>query len=282
MKKSVLLFAVAAALLVSGLSAAENTPAAGGDNKAAPGKEEPAGKKAKPILIRHGFLYSAEISRLKPEIQEVRGDQPLFTAPAWAAVMLKLPKNRGISRFDYELKTPSGSYPCLAVALESEPYSQKRDRWTIEAKKDQEGKFVRMLFAFPSSDLPEDAVIQNFELVFQLKNSVCQPPIIPFRVLPKDQPLNADPKTLGENGNCGLSWLDMHPELQISLDDNPAAEKGAKKGGKSAADKSAAKTDEKKAPDNKPAAKADEKKAPDTAAKADEKKAPAEEKTPKK
>lgn len=296
MKKSALLFAVVAAcFLISGLSASENdAPAAEGDN-AAPAKEEPAEKKAAPILTRHGFLYSAEISRLKPEIQEVKGDQPQFPNPAWAAVILKLPKNRGVSRFDYELKTPSGSYPCLAVALEAEPFSQARDHWTIEAKREQEGKFVRMLFALPSSDLDANVSMQNFELVFQLRKSVCQPPAIPFRILPKDQALNSDPKTLGENGNIGLTWLDMHPELQVSLDDDPTRKDAkAPPAGDSASDKAAAKTDAKtppaggSTPDKAGAAAADAKTPPagesasDKAAAAAKAKASAGDKSPKK
>jgi len=209
--KKISLFVIALSLLISVLSAAEKK-AAEGTGSASEEKEETAAKTAKPMLIRHGFLYSAEISKVKPEFQlEVKGDQPLFENPVWAAVMLKLPRNRGVSRFDYELKTDSGSYPCLAVALGAEPYSQKRDRWTIEAKKEQEGKFVRMLFAFPAADLAEGVPLQALNLVFKTKDSICQPPPIMFRILPEDEPLNDDPQTLGENGNIGLSWLDMHP-----------------------------------------------------------------------
>ena len=217
--KKICLYAAAACILVSGLSAAEKKAAESAESDAE--KDQAAVKKVKPILIRHGFIYSAEVSKEKPEFQlEVKGDQPPFAKPAWAAVMLKLPKNRGISRFDYELKTDSGSYPCLAVALGAEPYSQKRDRWTIEAKKELEGKFVRMLFAVPSADLVEGASMQPLQLVFKTRDSICQPPAIPFRILPDGQALNDDPQTLGENGNCGLTWLEMHPEAQPFLDDN--------------------------------------------------------------
>ena len=119
--------------------------------------------------------------------------------------------------------------PCLAVALGSEPYSQKRDRWTLEAQKELEGKFVRMLFAFPSADLTDGASMQTLDLEFKIRDTKCQPPPIPFRILPDDQPLNSDPQTLGKNGNCGLTWLELHPEAQPSLDDKPAdsAEKQA-------------------------------------------------------
>jgi hypothetical protein len=118
--KKICLYAAAVCVLVSGLSAAEKKAAE--PEESAAEKDQAAVKKVKPILIRHGFIYSAEISKEKPEFQlEVKGDQPPFGKPAWAAVMLKLPKNRGISRFDYELKTDSGSYPCLAVALGAEP-----------------------------------------------------------------------------------------------------------------------------------------------------------------
>ena len=229
MKKICLFAAAASCLLVFGLSAAENKAAAEPSASDAE-KNEPAVKTTKPILIRHGAIYSAEISKKKPEFQlEDRGDQPVFPNPAWAAVILKLPRNRGISRFDYELKTNSGSYPCLAVALGSEPYSQKRDRWTLEAQKELEGKFVRMLFAFPSADLTDGASMQTLDLEFKIRDTKCQPPPIPFRILPDDQPLNSDPQTLGKNGNCGLTWLELHPEAQPSLDDKPAdsAEKQA-------------------------------------------------------
>ena len=261
MKKITLLFA-AACFLFAGLSAA------GGD-KASSERDGSAEKTGKPILIRHGFVYSAEISKLKPNFQvEVKGDQPPFLDPAWAAVMLKLPKNRGVSRFDYELKTPSGiSYPCLAVALGAEPYSQSRDRWTIEAKKELEGKFVRMLFAFPAAELTQEP-LQNFQLVFKMRDSVCQPPPIPFRLLPDDQPLGANPQLLGENGNCGLTWLEMHPEFQPTLEDDPSGENG-KNGDEKAAEKPAEKADKKAAAEG-------DKSSEKSAEKTDKKAAPAE------
>ena len=276
MKKITLLLA-AACFLFAGLSAA------GGD-KASSERDGSAEKTGKPILIRHGFVYSAEISKLKPNFQvEVKGDQPPFLDPAWAAVMLKLPKNRGVSRFDYELKTPSGiNYPCLAVALGAEPYSQSRDRWTIEAKKELEGKFVRMLFAFPAAELTQEP-LQNFQLVFKMRDSVCQPPPIPFRLLPDDQPLGANPQLLGEHGNCGLTWLEMHPEFQPTLEDDPSGENG-KNGDEKAAEKPAEKADKKAAAEGdksseKSAEKTDKKAAPAEGDKSSEKSA---EKTDKK
>jgi len=263
MKKITLLFA-AACFLFAGLSAAE------GDKASADGNGS-AEKTVKPVLIRHGFVYSAEISKIKPNFQtEVKGDQPPFPDAAWAAVMLKLPKNRGVSRFDYEIKTPSGSYPCLAVALGAEPYSQERSQWTIEAKKELEGKFVRMLFAFPAADLMNEP-LQDLQLVFKMRDSVCQPHPIPFRILPDDQPLSANPQLLSENGNCGLSWLEMHPEFLPSLEDDPSGDNGKKEDEK-AGEKAAVKTEKK-------AAAGEEKSSDKAAAKTEKKAAAGEEKS---
>ena len=117
-----------------------------------------------------------------------------------------------------------------------------------------------MLFAVPAADLTPDSPMQTMELEFKTRETICPPPPIPFRILPDDQPLNADPQTLGENGNCGLSWLDMHPASQPSLDDNPA-EEGNKKDEAKAEEKKEEQAEEKKADEKAADAPAEEKKA---------------------
>jgi len=114
----------------------------------------PAANNSKASLVpfRAGTIYSAEIGRTKPAIDdESPFDQPEEKNPAWVELLVKINDERSISRFDYELIGRDGTYSCFAVAEGADAYSSDQDKWII--KKTNKLRYYRLLFPVKQSEI---------------------------------------------------------------------------------------------------------------------------------
>lgn len=197
-----------------------SSAAAGEDGTAVPQLASPS-KVSKPLFTRHGMVYSAEVSRIKPEFgNEVRANQPRYTEKIegrdvpvnsiWAEIVMRPHPGRSVTRFDYVLVTPSGEYPCLAIAKNDDAYSQLKECWTIPGEKLRERDFVRFLYALPPSDAPEDEALATFSWKLNISSTKLPTPEIKFRVLPKELPFSKVAQQPAA-GSVGLTWEELHP-----------------------------------------------------------------------
>lgn len=185
-------------------------------------KLTPPAKASKPLFTRHGMVYSAEISRIKPDFgNEVRANQPRYTEkiegkeepvePVWAEIIMRPHPGRSITRFDYVLTTPSGGeYPCLAIAKNDDAYSQLKECWRISSEKLNERDYVRFLYALPPKEIPENQDLITFVWKLNLSSTKLPPPEIKFRILPKELPFTKVAQQ-PESGSLGLTWDELHP-----------------------------------------------------------------------
>lgn len=197
-------------------------PSAAAQNEGAPVPQLASPSRiSKPLFTRHGMVYSAEVSRIKPDFgNEVRANQPRYTEkiegrdvpvePVWAEIVMRPHPGRSVTRFDYVLATPSGEYPCLAIAKNDDAYSQLKECWTIPGEKLRERDFVRYLYALPPSDAPEDRALVTFSWKLNISSTKLPVPEIKFRVLPKELPFSKVAQQPA-SGSLGLTWEELHP-----------------------------------------------------------------------
>lgn len=227
-----------------------SSAAAQDEGTPAPQLASPA-KVSKPLFMRHGMVYSAEISRIKPEFgNEVRANQPRYTEkiegkdvpvnPVWAEIIMRPHPGRSVTRFDYVIATPSGEYPCLAIAKNDDAYSQLKECWTIPGGKLHGQDFVRYLYALPPSDVPADQALVTFSWKLNISSTKLSTPELKFRVLPKELPFSKVAQQPA-SGSLGLTWEDLHPApLTESAAPAEAAGDSASGENKEAADTAAA------------------------------------------
>ena len=181
----------------------------------------PPAKVSKPLFTRHGMVYSAEISRIKPDFgNEVRANQPRYTEkvegrdvpvePVWAEIVLRPHPGRSVTRLDYVLASSSGEYPCLAIAKNDDAYSQLKECWTIPPGKLHERDLVRFLYALPPSEIPENQALVTLTWKLNLSSTKLPPPEIKFRILPKELPFSKVAQQ-PPSGSLGLTWDELHP-----------------------------------------------------------------------
>lgn len=167
------------------------------------------------------MVYSAEISRIKPEFgNEVRADQPRFTEtvdnrtvpvdPVWAEIVMRPHPGRSVSRFDYVLVTPSGEHPCLAVAKNDDAYSQLKECWSIPPGKLRPQDFVRYLYALPPAAVPDNQTVVTIPWKLNISSTNLPVPELKFRVLPKELPFSKVSQQPA-SGSLGLTWEELHP-----------------------------------------------------------------------
>ncbi len=133
---------------------------------------------AKKFIVRRGFaeIVSAEISRQKPVLADENKQDvsPFGENTAWVQLIMDLPKDRGLSRFDFIIDWNGKVCPCMAIALEDIPYSMLKDRWIIE--KLQNPGLVRLLFAMPADAMNSGTVVGPVLLTRNLGAKSILPP----------------------------------------------------------------------------------------------------------
>ncbi|MBR2433885.1 MAG: hypothetical protein IKB22_00290 [Lentisphaeria bacterium] len=172
------------------------------------------GKKATTQWFRSGTIYSAEITKIKPEIaNETLADKITIEEPVFAEIIVKFPKNRGFSRFDYVLETGSGEYPCLAFTKGSFGYSFDKQTWIMNEKNSDPNEFYRILFAIPSADLGVSTESIDYKLKYKLAETKINPAKVIFRILPEEQAFTPI-ASLPPEGNYGKTWNDLNPKQE--------------------------------------------------------------------
>ena len=242
------------------------TPVAGGETAAAApaAAETPVVGKYK---IRREFaeVICAEISAdKKPALNDVNPHDvsPFGDKTCWAQIILMLPEKRGLSRFEFVLKSAGETYPCLAVAIGDTVYSMKDEFWQLPEQRDPLIP-VRLLFAVSANRiLGNDGsllVPLTLERTFADVASKIGSDTLRFRLLPvnRDFTSAADAKKFADEkgGSYGMTFAEMTRVAQSAPAAQPAGTAPAAKPAAAPAPAPAAKPAAAPAPAPAPAAK---------------------------
>ena len=177
--------------------------------------------------IRHGYaeVICAEISGSKNPLanNEDRFDKSPFEEgkTCWAQIILMLPEKRGLSRFDFVLKSGSETYPCLAVAIGDTPYSMKEDAWILPEQRDVNVP-VRLLFAVSDAMIAGNNgnTLVKLSLVRALNEDKTRigADMLRFRLMPPDKDLTTavEAKKFADEkgGSYGMTYEKMTKHAQ--------------------------------------------------------------------
>ena len=203
---------IAAAFLAAApLFIKAQTPAAATTPAAAPASV-PTSEKPTKVPFRVGEIFSAEISRLEPQFEAVSPfDRPSVENPAWVELIVKIDKDRTISRFDYELvgkrKDP---YPCFAVAEGNLPYSFDPEKWII--KETNQMRYYRMLFPVEQSELFGVSGLLTMSLKLKLYETKLLPTTFQVRLMPDGNGFTG--VTIPAAGILNIPYSELKPEVQ--------------------------------------------------------------------
>lgn len=169
--------------------------------------------KATAVPFRIGTIYSAEISRLKPEFSEESPfDQPTVDNPVWVELVVRIDNERSISRFDYELigrrTTP---YPCFAVAEKNDLYSVNPDNWII--KKTNGANYYRLLFPVDQAELSGAKDLLGMTLKMKLFDTQLPPTEFKVRVMPEANGFTGT--SIPPKGICNTPFSELPYDIQI-------------------------------------------------------------------
>lgn len=166
-----------------------------------------SGGKVTTVPFRSGTIYSAEITKVKPQFDvESQFDTPSVENPAWVELIVKLENGRSISRFDYELEGVAGKYACFAVAEGADGYSVDADKWTV--KKPHPLKYYRLLFPVKQEEFA-GAVKELIPVTLNVRLFETTLPGAEFklRVMPEGMPFSRLSSLPGNGaGNCNLPY----------------------------------------------------------------------------
>ena len=156
------------------------------------------------VPFRSGTILSAEISKQKPAFDvESPFDQPAVENPAWVELIVKLDTGRSISRFDYELVTPNGTYSCFAVAEGNDAYSVDPEKWTI--KTPHQLKYYRLLFPVKQAELAS-ARRELLPVTLKIKIETTLPPAeFQVRVMPEGKNFTRV-SSIRPEGLCNMTY----------------------------------------------------------------------------
>ncbi len=133
-----------AAVLAASAPFIVDAQTSGAEASAAPTSTIMSGKLTA-VPFRAGTILSAEICKQKPSFDvESEFDKPAIENPAWIELIVKLDSGRSLSRFDYEIVSKNGTYPCFAVAEGADGYSSDVEKWIIKTSSPL--KYYRLLF----------------------------------------------------------------------------------------------------------------------------------------
>lgn len=226
--------------ITSAAPAAPVTPVTGGQPVAA----APAAAVEAPVVgkykIRREFaeVICAEISAdKKPALNDVNPHDvsPFGDKTCWAQIILMLPEKRGLSRFEFVLKSAGETYPCLAVAIGDTVYSMKDEFWQLPEQRDPLIP-VRLLFAVSANRiLGNDGsllVPLTLERTFADVASKIGSDTLRFRLLPvnRDFTSAADAKKFADEkgGSYGMTFAEMTRAAQSAPAAQPAGTAPAK------------------------------------------------------
>lgn len=164
-------------------------------------------------------VISAEISgSKKPQVthEDIYDKTPFGDKTCWAQIILMLPEKRGLSRFDFVLKSGSETYPCLAVAIGDTPYSMKEDSWILPEQRDVNVP-VRLLFAVSEKQIAgkdvKSPVKLNLERVLSGVQSKIGADVLNFRLMPSDKEFStaaeAQKFAVERGGSYGMTYEEM-------------------------------------------------------------------------
>ena len=166
-----------------------------------------SGNKVATVPFRSGTIYSAEITKVKPQFDvESPFDTPAVENPAWVELIVKLENGRSISRFDYEIEGITGKYACFAVAEGADGYSVDAEKWTV--KKPVPQKYYRLLFPVKQEEFGGAVKgLITVTLKVRLFESKLPGTEIKLRVMPDGVPFSRL-SSLPANGagNCNLPY----------------------------------------------------------------------------
>lgn len=190
--------------------------------------------------IRREFaeVICAEISaNKKPVLNDVNPHDvsPFGDKTCWAQIILLLPEKRGLSRFEFVLKSAGETYPCLAVALGDTVYSMKDEFWQLPEQRDPLIP-VRLLFAVSANRiLGNDGsllVPLTLERTFTDVASKIGSDTLRFRLLPvnRDFTTAAEAKKFADEkgGSYGMTFAEMTRVAQSAPAAQPAGTAPAK------------------------------------------------------
>ena len=226
--------------ITSAAPAAPVTPVTGGQPVAA----APAAAVEAPVVgkykIRREFaeVICAEISAdKKPALNDVNPHDvsPFGDKTCWAQIIRMLPEKRGLSRFEFVLKSAGETYPCLAVAIGDTVYSMKDEFWQLPEQRDPLIP-VRLLFAVSANRiLGNDGsllVPLTLERTFADVASKIGSDTLRFRLLPvnRDFTSAADAKKFADEkgGSYGMTFAEMTRAAQAAPAAQPAGTAPAK------------------------------------------------------
>ena len=178
------------------------------------------------IKIRKVFaeVICAEISgSKKPQVthEDIYDKTPFGDKTCWAQIILMLPEKRGLSRFDFVLKSGSETYPCLAVAIGDTPYSMKEDAWILPEQRDVNVP-VRLLFAVSDAMIAGNNgnTLVKLSLVRALNEDKTRigADMLRFRLMPPDKDLTTavEAKKFADEkgGSYGMTYEKMTKHAQ--------------------------------------------------------------------
>ncbi len=212
-------------------SAVSATPAAQGQT--APVVTDGAVKGKFKIRKEFAEVICAEISGSGKTMVSDEGKfdkSPFGDKTCWAQIILILPEKRGLSRFDFVLKSGTEVYPCLAVTVGDNPFSMKEEFWSLPEDRDPAIP-VRLLFAVSEKQISgkdvKSPVKLNLERALSGLETKIGADVLSFRLMPPDKDFTtaaeADKFAREKGGSYGMTYEEMTKRSQPEPAPAPAA-----------------------------------------------------------